>query len=164
MSKTKHIIKGAVMKQILSGRVTMKPRWYFVVGSLALIVGLVASTIASIFLVSIIAFSLRTHGPMGAVRFQQLTSSFPLWAPLLAVFGIASGVWFLKQYDVSYKKNFPMIVLTLIVSVLLAGWLMDATGMTTYWSRRGSMKRLYQQTETDSVTSPRGQGWGRMRK
>lgn len=152
------------MKQILSGRVSMKPRWYFIVGSLSLIIGLVGSVIASVFLVSIIAFSLRTHGPMGAVRFQQLISSFPWWAPLLAVLGIASGVWFLKQYDISYKKNFPLIILSLIFAVLLAGWLMDATGMTTYWSKRGSMRRLYQQTETDSVVSPRGQGWGHMRK
>ncbi len=152
------------MKQILSGRVSMKPRWYFVVGSLALIIGIGASIIASVFLVSIVAFSLRTHGPMGAVRFQQLISSFPWWAPLLAVLGIASGVWFLKQYDVSYKKNFTMIILSLIAAVVLAGWLMDATGMTTFWSRQGPMQRLYQQENTQNTTHPRGEGWGRMRK
>lgn len=152
------------MKQILNGRVSMKPRWYFIVGSLSLIIGLVGSVIASIFLVSIIAFSLRTHGPMGTVRFQQLISSFPWWAPFLTLLGLGSGIWFLKQYDFSYKKNFPLIILSLISAVLLAGWLMDAIGMTTYWSKRGSMRRLYQQTETDSIASPRGQGWGHMRK
>lgn len=153
------------MKQILTGRVTMKPRWYFVVGSLALMIGLVASIIASVFLVSIIVFSLRTHGPMGAVRFQLLISSFPWWAPVLAVFGLASGVWFLKQYDVSYKKNFPMIVLSLIFAVLLSGWLMDATGMTTFWSRQGPMRRLYQQRQSENSTAfPKGSGWGRMQR
>ncbi len=147
------------MKKILTGQVSMKPRWHFVVGSLAMSIGLFGSTIASIFLVSIISFSLRTHGPMGAIRFQQLVSSFPWWAPLLALLGLGCGIWFLKQYDFSYKKNFVNLAFFFILAVVVSGLLMDAIGIGTSWSRRGVMRRFYQQSEQDVLLNPRGQGW-----
>ena len=41
---------------------------------------------------------------------------------------------------------------------------MDATGIRATWSRFGSMRRLYQQSEQDGTFPVRGQGWGRMLK
>lgn len=152
------------MKQILTGRVTMKPKWYFVVGSISMILGFIGSTIASVFLVSIIAFSLRSHGPMGSIRFAQLVSNFPWWAPFLALLGLGSGIWFLKQNDFSYKKNFKILVAIFIFTIILSGWLMDALGVSASWSRLGPMRRLYQQSEEDGTFPIRGQGWGRQNK
>ena len=142
----------------------MKPKWYFFVGSTAMMLGLIGSTIASIFLVSIIAFSLRTHGPMGDIRYQQLLSSFPWWAPALALLGLVSGIWFLKHYDFSYKKNFLFIIISFIVAIFLSGWLMDYTGMNAFWSRQRQMRGIYLQIDGTSTPTPRGQGWGRIQR
>lgn len=151
------------MKKILTGQVAMKPKWVFIVGSFSMMLGLLGSTITSIFLMSIIAFSLRSHGPMGAIRFEQLVSNFPWWAPMLALLGLGCGIWFLKQYDFSYKKNFTVLIILFIVSVIASGWVMDAVGISASWSRQGPMRRLYLQSEIDRSTIAPGQGWGRMR-
>ena len=162
MSKTQYILKDTIMNKIRSGEVKMKPKWYFIVGSIAMISGLIGSAFLSIFLVSLIAFSLRTHGPMGVVRYQQLLSSFPWWAPFVALCGLASGIFFLKQYDFSYKKNFVSIMVIFILTILLSGWLMDYTGIHTYWSKRGSMRRLYIQSENSASPVFQGRGMGRI--
>ncbi len=148
------------MKQILTGQVAMKPRWYFIVGSLLMFLGLIGSTIASIFLMSIISFSLRTHGPMGAIRFQQLVSNFSWWAPVLAILGLLCGIRLLKYYDISYKKNFTLVIIFFILAIIAAGLVMDAVGISAVWSRQGPMHRLYLQSEQDStIVAPGGHGW-----
>ena len=117
-----------------------------------MVIGLTGLTIVSIFLMSLTAFSLRVHGPMGEIRYQQLLSNFPWWAPLLAVIGMTLGIVMLRKYDFSYKKNFWVIVAGLIVSIILAAFVIDYLGLNDAWSRQGPMRRFYQQVEG------RGQG------
>jgi hypothetical protein len=164
MSKKQLTISNAVMSRINREHITMKPKWYFVVGSLAMAIGLFGSTIISIFLVSVISFSLRTHGPMGEIRYQQLLSSFPWWAPIIAVAGLGLGVWFLHKYDFSYKKNFVFIVIAFVAVVLLSGFFIDYFGIDTLWARRGPMMRFYQQGERNNTVSPRGRGRNMMQQ
>jgi len=144
------------MSAIAKGKAKMKPRWYFVVGLFAVVGGLVGIAILSIFLVSVVSFSLRTHGPMGAIRYEQLLASFPWWAVIVAVFGIGIGIKLLKQYDFSYKKNFPALIGGIILAILVAGWLVDVTGLDSIWIKRGPMKELYRKYDGGMK---RGHGW-----
>jgi hypothetical protein len=162
MSKTKIDITNTVMSKITTGNVRMKPKWYFVLGSLGLILGLASLVIVSVFLISLISFSLRTHGPMGEIRYQQLLSIFPWWAPIIALIGIVTGVFVLKQFDFSYQKNFLMIIVIFIVSILIAGLTIDHLGIDSLWSRGGRMQKLYQQY--DGEYQRRGPGNGRFQK
>jgi len=132
------------MSIIKKGRAKIKPRWRFVLGSLAMVGGLVGLIVLTLFTVSLITFSLRTHGPMGAVRFEQLLSTFPWWAPIAAIIGVVLSVKLLKKYDFSYKKNFLLIIVGFVVAVLLVGWLIDYTGLDNNLMRGGPMKELYQ--------------------
>ena len=95
-----------IMELINNGSIKMRPKWYFWLGSVTMIAGFVCLVVASIFLMNLFIFSIRTHGPMGTIRWQQLLASFPWWAPILSVIGIASGGWLLRRYDFSYKNNF----------------------------------------------------------
>lgn len=133
-----------VMSRIKEGRITMKPRWYFVLGSAAMILGLIGAAVASSFLISLVTFSLRTHGPMGAVRFERLLSSFPWWAPIAAVAGIGFGVWLLRKYDFSYRKNFPSVIAGFIIAIVLAGVLVNYSGLDAAWMEHGRMRQFYE--------------------
>jgi len=146
--KTNHLkLEKKIMSRIKSGEIAMKPKWYFIAGSLLLFSGLVALSVGAIFLVNLTVFSLRRQGPMVSWRLQMMIENFPWWAPVLAVIGIILGVWFLKKYDFSYKKNFGLIVISFILAVLFAGFLIDRLGLNDYWARRGLMKKFYQRFE-----------------
>lgn len=137
----------------------MRPRWHFILGSLSLLGGLISLTVLAIFLISLMTFSLRTHGPMGAFRYQQLLSSFPWWAVAVMILGLGLGFWILKKYDFSYQKNFLLIAGGVIVAILLAGWLVDYMNWDNLWMRQGPMKKLYQQYDGGMM---RGRRWQMM--
>ena len=152
------------MSRIKREHITMKPRWYFIFGSLAMVIGLVGLSMLSIFFVNVTVFSLRAHGPMGAIRYQQLLSSFPWWAPGLAIIGLGFGIWMLKKYEFSYKKNFLLVILGFVAAIIVSGVLIDYLGINTFLSRQGHMRRFYQQVEVQNTTFPRGQGQGRLNR
>ena len=137
-----------VMSKIISGKIAMRPKWYFVLGSVFSIVGLAALSIMSVFSVNIILFLLRRHGPMAQWRLEVMLESFPLWIPLLAIAGIGMGVWLLRKYDFSYKKNFPVIVIGFVISIIIVGFIIDRLGLNDLWSRGGMMRKFYQGIET----------------
>ena len=148
------------MSRIKKDHIAMKPRWYFVLGTSALVVGLVGLSIVLVFLVNLTVFSLRTHGPMGDMRYQQLLASFPWWIPLIVVVGLGLGIFLLKKYDFSYKKNFLLVILGFIAVILLSGIVADALGINTFLSRQGQMRRLYQQVENQKTFPQKGSGQG----
>lgn len=125
----------------------MKPKWLFWLGSFSLFVTIIGLTILSVFLTSLITFSLRSHGSMGVIRFQQIVSSFPWWAIIIVFIGLIAGIFLLKKYDFSYKSNFVFIILIFIFAVIMGGVLIDIMGFDTVWIKRGPMKRFYQQYE-----------------
>ncbi|NMC51592.1 hypothetical protein GYA54_02595 [Candidatus Kuenenbacteria bacterium] len=143
MSNKEIDLKEKIMERIKSGEIKMKPRWYFVFGSLASAAGLVSILVVTIFLVNFAIFSLRTNGYMRGYKYDQIIASFPWWALVLAVFGVLLGVVLLKKYDFSYKKNFSTIVLSLLVSLLIAGLLVNFLGINDVFARKGMMKKIY---------------------
>jgi uncharacterized membrane protein YozB (DUF420 family) len=146
MSKEKDLtIESQVMGKVLSGKVKMKPRWYFVLGSLLSVTGLAGLITGATFLVNIMLFMLRIHGRGGQFRLQYMLDSFPLWIPILAVGLLILGIIVLKKYDFTYKNNFKLIVFGLIASVFLSAYLLDLSGLNDLWSTRGPIKGLYQQ-------------------
>lgn len=147
-----------VMAKIKSGQIVMKPRWYFVTGAVLSIVGLVSLCVIAIFLTNVSMFLLRQHGPKGQWRLQQILDSFPLWVPVVAIVGIVLGVWMLKQYDFSYRKNFWLIILAFILSIILTAYFLDYTGLDNIWMRQGPMMRFY---ENNFQGYPGGTGQGR---
>jgi hypothetical protein len=150
-------IEAAVMAKISSGAVTMKPRWYFVAGSVLMTLGLMSAGIATLFLTNLSFFLLRQHGPRGEWRLQRMLESFPWWVPALAVLGTGLGVYLLKKYDFSYKKNFTVIVAICITAIIAAAFVMDLTGINDTWFRKGPMRRLYQQNTINKDTeNPQG--------
>jgi uncharacterized membrane protein len=148
------------MEQIHLGKAKMKPKIYFIIGSILTFVGLVSSVIVSTFLFGLTKFSLRTHGPMGQYRFDQIISSFPWWTFIFAVVGLVIGIWLIRQYDFSYKKEPWVIILGFILIVLFAGWTIDVMGLNDNLLQRGPMKGMMQNYFLDKNIQ-NGPGWRR---
>lgn len=165
MSETKKITKrqnkadfgNEIMAKISSGEISMRPRWYFIAGSLLGISGLIGLSIGVVYLTNIMFFLLRKHGPMGTWRLEAMLSGFSWWIPAVAIAGIAASIWLLKKYDFSYKKNFLLVVISFIASIIIAALLIDSLGLNEAWSKRGPMRRFYQQLEMKDNNLPRNQ-------
>lgn len=160
MSEELKDITGSVMDKIHHGKIKMRPKVYFVIGSTLAFIGLVASIFTSVFLFGLFRFSIRSHGPMGEYRWEQLLSSFPWWALLVAIFGLVLGIWFLRRYDFSYKIDFKIVVVGFIFAIIVAGWVFDMTGLNDIFYRQGPMKGMMRQYMQDNTLQP-GSGVGR---
>jgi hypothetical protein len=145
MSNKQINIKENVMGKIKENKVSMKPKSYFVLGSIFTFVGLIASVISSIFLISIINFLFKAHGPMGDFRLSLILSSFPWWLPVLAIAALIFGVWNLLKYDFSYKNNYLLIIFGFIIAIVIAGWAIDKTGIDNFWLNQGPMRGMMRQ-------------------
>ena len=133
-----------VMEQIHIGKVKMKPKMYFVVGSILTFIGLVSSVVVSVFLFGLIKFSLRAHGRMGQYRFDELVSNFPWWTLVFAIIILVLGIWLIRKYDFSYKKEPWMIILGFVLVILVSGWVIDMTGLNDKLFQHGPMKGMMQ--------------------
>lgn len=131
------------MSEIRHGKLKMRPKLYFIIGSILVFISLILSILSSIFLFGLIRFSLRSHGPMGTYRFEQLVASFPWWAVILAILGLIIGLWLIRQYDFSYKINFKIIIIGFVVAITIAGYLVDVVGLNDVFSRQGCLNRIY---------------------
>lgn len=136
MSKELNKTTEEIMNKIHNRQIKMRPRLYFVLGYILTLGGLIFSLVSSVFFVGLIRFTLRSHGPMGQYRFEQLLSNFPWWALFLAIVGLVLGIWLLRRYDFSYKVNFKLLIISLIVSVLVTGFLVDMIGLNNFWAHR----------------------------
>lgn len=159
MSEELKDITGTIMNKIHGGEIKMRSRVYFVIGSIFTFIGLVASMLISVFLVGLIRFSLRSHGPMGEYRWEQLLSSFPWWAVIVAVLGLVIGIWLLRQYDFSYKMNFMVIAVGFILSIFVAGFIIDSMGLNDRLLHRGPMQKMMRHY-SDESKPPFGPGTG----
>ena len=163
MSKNKIDIEKEVMSRVASGKITMKPKWYFVAGSVLMFLGIVATVVATSFLINLTIFLIKKQGP-GYGRLAIMFETFPVWIPILAILGIGIGILFLKKYDFSYKKNFIVIIIGFIVSIIIAGFVIDQLGLNDIWSHQPLMKGFYHQIENqgkDFLRNGRGNGYNK---
>lgn len=152
-------LEKRVMSKITSGQIAMKPKWYFIIGSIFTIAGLVALSVLSVFFVNIILFLLRKHGPMGQWRLEEIINNLPWWIPVLAILGITFGTLMLKKYDFSYKKNYHLIIIGFIVAVVIAAFAVDRFGLNEALARQTVTKGFYQKIEnSENFGLPKGTG------
>jgi hypothetical protein len=149
MSKELSEITKRVIGRINEGNIKMRPRMYFVLGSVLTICGLIASIVTSVFFVGLMRFAIRARGPMSDYRLNRLLSDFPWWMLLVAFLGLIVGIWLLRRYDFSYKADFKALVVGLILAVLVSGWVIDVAGINDALSRKGFMRGFHQQSGID---------------
>jgi hypothetical protein len=146
MSKAKKKIdlSQRVMKEIRQREVKMRPRAFFVLGSVLLGTGLAGAILSATFFIDLAIFRLRVHDPFGFLWFGQFGLrpffvTFP-WLPfLVAIVGLLGGLVLLRRYEISYKKSFLGLAISLVVLILTTGFLLDFLGFN---ERVGQMRPL----------------------
>ena len=145
--KNKVRLEEKIMRQIKSEAIKMKPKWYFVAGSSLLFASLVMLGMGVMFLVNLMFFSLRVQDPMVGWRLTMMLSHFPWWGLALSILGVVVGIKLLKRYDFSYKKNFNLIVVIFVLTMLVAGLLFDRMGLNERIMKRRPRLKFYQVIE-----------------
>lgn len=138
-------IENNVMDQIQKGKLKMRPKIYFIVGSILTFAGLVSSIVVSVFSVAIIKFILRSSGIMSH-KLDRIFSIFPWWMLILAIVGLVVGVLLVRKYDFSYKIDFKKAIILAILAIVLSGWLVDALGLSDLLARKGLMRGIMRST------------------
>jgi hypothetical protein len=135
-------IEQEIMSKIREGKIKMRPRMYFTIGSAMTFIGLIASIATSVFTIGVISFLFRSNGRIfGRGKMEYLLSILPWWLPVVAVAGLTIGVYFIRKYDFSYKIDFKKGILVIILAVIFSGWLVDALGFNDLLVRKGLMRR-----------------------
>lgn len=161
MSKELKNIEDNVMKQITLGKIKMKPKMYFIFGSILTFIGLVSTIIVSALMVGLIRFSLRNHGGWRAqYKLEQMINEFPWWIIVIAIIGLMVGIWLIKKYDFTYKIKSWILILGFIFAIVFAGLIMDKIGVNYYLMRGNPMKRMMK-IHVDQDIPERGINWRR---
>lgn len=138
-----------VMREIKERHLKMKPKVYFIFGSLLLGIGVAGVVSLSAFFVNLIVFRLRIHKPfaflvLGWPGLRGFILSFP-WLPLvIAVAGLYGSSILLRKYEFSYKRSFISLIIALTALVLTLGFIVSKTGINQRMRRRRFLRRLYQ--------------------
>jgi len=97
MSKELKNITENVMNQIHKGKIKMKPKLYFIIGSILTFLGSISAFVISIFLVGLVRFSLRTNWGRGAqYKLEKFLSDFPWWLIIFTIISLIIGIWLIR--------------------------------------------------------------------
>lgn len=161
MSKELNIAKN-VMSQIKQGKIKIKPKGYYIIGSILTFIGTIFSIITSSFLFGLLRFSMRSHYGRGVqYKINEAISNFPWWIFILAIASMALGLWLIKKYNFSYKIKPIFLVLIFISSILVSGIVIDLTGFNDVLYKKPQMKNLmdkyprYQKDFFHQIKTPR---------
>lgn len=158
MSKELKNITDSVMGQIHQGKIKMRPRLYFIIGSIITFIGLVLSILTTIFFISLMRFSFLAQGPMGEYKTEELLAHFSWFGPIFAILGLVIGVSLLRRYDFSYKINFRIMIVGIVLAVIVAGVVLDMTGLNNIIFHRGPVREGVGQYQQENNTQP-NQEW-----
>ncbi len=150
MSKDIKNTTEEIMKKIEKRQLKMKPKIYFIAGTIFSGIGLALTISFSIFLTSLIRFYFRSRGGwMAQYKVEQLLLNFPWWTVLFAVLSLLLGIFLIRKYDFSYKIKPWAIIVAFIMIILISAWFVDLLGFNEVLLRRGPgkgmMKRYIQE-------------------
>ena len=156
-------IKQAVIKQISTERVSMRPRWIFALGSAISGIGLLISTMLTLLSIQLIKFRILHPGDGASRKINYILSSLPWYLPVIAVLSLVGGYLILKRYDFSYRKNISFILAIIVSGLVLGSFLLHKLNVDRFMQRRGYFRQIYrgEQQLSPSTLPGRQMRWGR---
>ena len=145
---TKDFVKN-IKQKIQKGELKMKPKIYFILGTWLLIIGLVFTSIASMFLSNLIFYRLRVHRPFGFLAFGgpgigPFFRMFPWIFIVLTAAIIVTGLYLYKQTDISYKTSLKYVIPIFLAVIVLSGFAVDKIGLNEQIRKTRPFRPMYQ--------------------
>lgn len=146
-AKGQRKIAEEVMRQIQSGKITMRPRWHFALLAALGVAVAITTAVLAIFLTNLVVFKLRlasSDRPMYGLRanLHYFTSHFPWLALLCGIVSISLLLWIIRKFDFSYHLGRWLLVAVVIVS-LTAGTTVAFTNINNSLETFGPMRGVY---------------------
>lgn len=134
MNQDNKPLADRISEQIKSNKVKMKPRGYFLAGSLILGIGLAGVITVALFFIGVMVFRFRVHAPFEYLRLGSggLTPFFHNlpWIPLLiSVIGILAGLYMIKRFNIGYRYAFFGVAIGFVVTLAVFGLILDVAGL-----------------------------------
>lgn len=159
-------LKTNVIQAVEDGAVTMRPRAFFVVGSVLSFLGILVSSSVLVFALYLARFALTHPGPGAERKLTLVVTSLPWYIPALAVASLIGGLYLLRRYDFSYKKNFGYILAIIVAGLWLGSAALERSRLEEFLTTRGYFRQLYER-QSPRPSTPNfpgnGRGGGRFR-
>lgn len=128
----KNQIKEKILETIEAGKVTMKPRWHFVLRTVVLALGAVILFLALLYLVSFIFFIDRFTGlsfapGYGTHEWYEFFTSLPWLLILLAAIFVILLELLVRRYSAAYRNPLIYSLLGIVLLVIGGGVLISQT-------------------------------------
>jgi hypothetical protein len=141
MSKT---IEEQIKTKIEKQEISMKPKWYFVLGSVLLGVSVVGFLLIGLLFTSVNLYRLRGY---------ELVS-FPIELLFINIVFLAISFYLLGKYEFSFKKNISVLSLGFLLLVLLAAFIFDLSGLNQRLAEKKVLKSIYHHRLSKPIPSP----------
>jgi hypothetical protein len=123
-----------VIERIKSGKAKMRPRSYFIVQAVLVIIAAVLLFVLILFFITFMVFALEQNGGFFAIGFGltgwgAFFRSLP-WTVLLLSLALILILWILlRRYAIVYQQPFLYTLLILVAALSLAGFFLSAVSL-----------------------------------
>lgn len=142
-------LADTILGDIRAQRIRMRPKMYFIAGSLLLGTSVGLALAAGLMSASIVSYRLHHHSPFGflffgPVGFAPFIAAFP-WTPIVIAFlGIGAGAWLLRHhYALGYRHTAFGIGVGVCSLVIALGVAFDLLGLHQTMRGVTPMRALY---------------------
>lgn len=125
------ISENKIIEAIKSGNTKMRPRWYFVVQGILIVLAAILTFFLLILAVSFIIFALQENGGFlaagyGVTGWETFFTALP-WSIILLCFALVLIlIILLKRYSFIYKRPSLYLILILIIVITLGSFIIEA--------------------------------------
>lgn len=146
-NQEKNSITDNIISRIKSGEIKMKPKVYFIIRAILLVLGIVALGLFAIYLVSFIFFYFRASGILFLPRFGvssigAFLGAVPWLLILVSLILVAGLEIFAKHLNFVWRQPIVYSLVAIIIIVILGGFVIDRTPLHPSLLRGAEENRL----------------------
>lgn len=133
-----------IKEKINNNEISMKPHYYFVLGSIAIFLGMLGSISLSTFFTTALFFRARVYQGFGC----DLAYNSTPWVLILLTLGFFTlAIYLFEKYDISYKVSVLLITILIALTVIFSGYTIDKRDMHKGLRRMPMMNRIFNEND-----------------
>lgn len=135
MDNQQHSLAESIMNEIDQKDLKIKPKFYFVIGSLVLTMSATVFFVLSVLLTDALIYRVKTYRHYEYLLFGQpglraFFAAFPWGLLILAVAGTLIGIYLVRRYESTYRFQLTSLALFASISILASGLILEQIDAT----------------------------------